>query len=174
MAIITDTTKISKASIKNLNISPRKVRLVADLIRGQSVNEALAQLQMIGKRSSEPMTKLIKSATFNARERGLDVNKLLIDTITVDKGRVLKRGLSRGRGRVTPLEKKQSHINLTLREDASVKSPKFVFHEKPKKVKAEKRAPKEDKPKYEKGDESSKKERKKSGFVNKFFQRKSV
>ncbi|PIR97779.1 MAG: 50S ribosomal protein L22 [Candidatus Colwellbacteria bacterium CG10_big_fil_rev_8_21_14_0_10_42_22] len=167
-------TKTVTASIKNLNVSPRKVRLVTDLIKGQPIESALAQLQMNSKRASAPISKLVKSAIANARERGFDVNKLIIDNITVDKGRVLKRGRSGGRGRVTLVEKKQSHINLILKEDNETKRPSFTIHEKPKKVKEFKeRTSKKEKPKYEQ-DEDTKKKKKKSGFVNKFFQRKSV
>ncbi len=167
-----DTSKISRASIRNLNITPRKVRLVADLIRGMEVTDALAQLELLNKRSSFPLIKLIKSSITNAKTKGLDINRLVIDTITVDKGKMLKRTLARGRGRVSPIEKRQSHVNLTLRESEIVQKSRFVISEKPKSVK-QKKTSETKKPKFEKKDETHKVE-KKSNFVKRLFQRKSV
>jgi large subunit ribosomal protein L22 len=169
---IADTNKISRASIRNLNISPRKVRLVADLIRGMEVNDALAQLQLLNKRSSHPLTKLIRSSVTNAKAKGLDTNRLVIDTITVDKGKMLKRALARGRGRVSPIEKRQSHVNLMLRESSTVQPSRFVISEKPKSTK-QKKTTETRKPKLAKRDETVKKEKKPS-FVKRLFQRKSV
>jgi large subunit ribosomal protein L22 len=168
----TDINKTSRASIRNLNIAPRKVRLVADLIKGMGVNDALAQLQLLNKRSSHPITKLIKSSMANAKIKGLDVNHLIVDTITVDKGKILKRSLSRGRGRVTPIQKKQSHVNLILRESDIVQNSNFVIKEKPKSTKR-KQTTGTNKAKFDKKHEVAKRE-KGPGFVKKLFQRKSV
>lgn len=168
----TDISKISRASIRNLNIAPRKVRLVADLIKGMGANDALAQLQLLNKRSSHPMAKLIRSSIANAKIRGLDANRLIIDTITVDKGKMLKRALSRGRGRVTPIEKKQSHVNLILRESDVVQRSRFVISEKPKSAKRKQTAG-ASKAKFEKKHETARKE-KGPNFIKRLFRRKSM
>ena len=168
----TDTSKISRASIRGLNITPRKVRLVVDLIRGMEVNDALAQLQLLNKRSSDPLTKLIRSAVTSAKTKGLDVNRLVIDIITVDKGKMLKRALARGRGRVSPIEKRQSHVNLVLRESDVTQKSRFVISERPKSTK-EKRTSGTKKAKFEKEDKTVRKEKKPS-FVKRLFQRKSI
>ncbi|MDD5710536.1 MAG: 50S ribosomal protein L22 [Candidatus Colwellbacteria bacterium] len=169
----TDTNKISRASIRNLNISPRKVRLVADLIRGMETSDALAQLELLNKRSSQPLAKLLKSAIANAKTKGLDINRLVIDVITVDKGRMLKRALARGRGRVSAIQKKQSHVSLVLRESDTVQKSRFVIVEKPKSTKQPKQTAGSKKAKPDRKDEMIKKE-KKPNFVKKLFQRKSV
>ncbi len=71
----------AKAILKNLDIAPRKVRLVANLIRGLAVNEALAQLEMNSLRSSAPIKKLIYSAVANAKNAHLDEARLYVKTI---------------------------------------------------------------------------------------------
>ena len=165
--------KIAKASMKNLNIAPRKVRLVADLIKGQTAVGAIAQLQVLPKRSTDALIKLIRSALANAQELNLDTRKLVVDNITVNKGRTLKRGLSRGRGRVTLVRKIQSHIDLTLKESDKVVAPTYTVPQKPKKVKefTPREEPK-DKPKFTEDD--IKHGKKKSGFMKRIFQRKAV
>ena len=166
--------KTAKASMKNLNIAPRKVRLIADLVKGQSAVGAIGQLQVLPQRSTEPIIKLIKSALANAQDNNLDTRKLVLESITVNKGRTLKRGLSRGRGRVTPIRKAQSHVDLILKESDKVIAPAFVIHEKPKKVKEFKPSeePKE-KPKFKEEGEVNKKG-KQPGFMKKLFRRKAI
>jgi large subunit ribosomal protein L22 len=104
-----------KASLSNLRISPRKVRLVANLVKGKTVEEALAQLTFLTKRSSNPLSKLIKSAVANATENSkADKTKLFIKDFRVDKGQVLKRSMPRAFGRSAPIYKRNSHIEVTL------------------------------------------------------------
>lgn len=167
-----DKAKIGQAGIRNLNISPRKVRLAADLIRGMEANDALAQLQLLNKRSSRPLAKLLRSAIINAKTKGLDINRLVIDTVTVDKGKMLKRALARGRGHVSPVEKRQSHVSLIVRETEGVQPSRFVISEKPKSTK-QKQSTGARKPKFEKKDETIRKE-KKPNLVRRLFQRKSI
>ncbi|PIR98449.1 MAG: 50S ribosomal protein L22 [Candidatus Colwellbacteria bacterium CG10_big_fil_rev_8_21_14_0_10_41_28] len=167
----------ARASLRNLNVSPRKTRLVVDLVRGLSVPEAIVQLQVINKRASEPVEKLIRSAVANAREMGLNQGKLMIDHISVDKGRSLRRARFHGRGRVGIIQKEQSHINLVIKESDKVKEVDFVLPVKEKKVISSAPAPVKDdnKPKSEKDDTEKKiKKNKDKGFVDKFFRRKAI
>ena len=101
----------AKATLKNYRQAPRKVRLVADLVRGKSVERALALLANLPKRASDPMAKLIKSAVANSRTaaRGLYISK-----IHVDGGVVMKRMMPRARGRGAAIKKRSSHITLVL------------------------------------------------------------
>lgn len=109
-----------KASLKNLRISPRKVRLLADLVRGMEVKDALAQLQFTSKQAGKPLLKLVKSAISNAENNfSLDKNNLKINTISVNEGFTLKRWLPRAHGRATVLRKRSSHVDLVLAEIVS-------------------------------------------------------
>lgn len=107
----------TKASLKYLRISPRKTRLVAELIKGLSVNQAEAQLMFLKKRSAEPILKLLKSAVSNA-ENNFHLNKdnLFIKLIRVDEGPALKRYRPRARGAAYPIKKRTSHITIVLAE----------------------------------------------------------
>ena len=104
------------AKLNHLRIAPRKVRMVADLIRGKSVEDAEKILQFQIKRGAEPMLKLLKSAMANAKQGHLAENKLYISKITVDEGPKLKRSMPRSRGRAYPIQKKTSHITIFLDE----------------------------------------------------------
>jgi len=104
-----------RAKLNYLRISPRKVRLVADLIRGMEVVEAEKQLKFLNKRSARHLLKLINSAIANARHNfNLNKEDLYISQISVNAGPVLKRWRARARGRATPILKRTSHITLVL------------------------------------------------------------
>lgn len=104
-----------KAFLKNYRQSPRKVRLIADLVRGKDVEKALKTLTFVNKRAALPMEKLIKSAVANARTQGETApEKLVIKKIAVDKGIVMKRFTPRARGAASPINKRSSHITLEL------------------------------------------------------------
>jgi large subunit ribosomal protein L22 len=107
-----------KASAKYVRISPRKVRMVVDTVRGKSVSQALSILTLTRKKAAKPVQKVLRSAVANATENdGIsDVDDLLIDQIMVDEGPTLKRFMPRARGRATPIHKRTSHIRVTLRE----------------------------------------------------------
>lgn len=106
-----------KAKLKDLRMSPRKVRLVAGLVRGKKVAPALDQLTFSPKWSSKPLAKLLKSAIANAKNNfGLAEDNLFIKTLTVDGGPTLKRWMPRAQGRATPLNKRTSHITMVLGE----------------------------------------------------------
>lgn len=103
-----------KAVLKNYRQSPRKVRLLADLVRGKQVSEALTQLQFIDKRAAEPFAKVIKSAVANAKQKGVATDTLLIEKVVVDEGMVLKRFMPRARGSASRINKRNSHITVEL------------------------------------------------------------
>ncbi len=104
-----------KAELTNYRQSPRKVRLLADLVRGKKVAEAMMILNFTDKRAAKPIKKLIASAVANAETNtGISANDLLIKEIRVDKGTVLKRYFPRARGRATLLRKRNSHIKVVL------------------------------------------------------------
>jgi large subunit ribosomal protein L22 len=107
-----------KASATHIRISPRKVRMVVDTVRGKSVSQALSVLGFTRKKAALPVQKLLRSAVANAVENdGInDVETLVIDSIMVDEGPTLKRYMPRARGRATPIRKRTSHIRVTLRE----------------------------------------------------------
>lgn len=103
-----------KALLKNYRQSPRKVRLLADLVRGKSVAKALEALKFANKRASEPFIKLINSAVANAKTQGHSVDTLFIKNATVDKGTVFKRFRARARGTAARILKRNSHIKIEL------------------------------------------------------------
>ncbi|MFT7506950.1 MAG: large subunit ribosomal protein L22 [Acidimicrobiales bacterium] len=103
-----------KAVLKNYRQSPRKVRLIADLVRGKKVNEALAVLKFAEKRAAEPFAKVIKSAQANAIQAGESADTLFIKMVAVNKGTVLKRFRARARGSASRINKRNSHIAVEL------------------------------------------------------------
>lgn len=106
-----------KASAKHLRMSPRKVRLVVDLVRGKKVDQALAQLKFSPKAATLPVSKLVQSAIANAvNNYELSEDNLYIKEIKVDEGATLKRWMPRAHGRATPLRKRTSHISIVLGE----------------------------------------------------------
>ena len=110
---------IAKATLRYLRVSPRKVRLVADLIRGKNVEEALNILQFTDKVSAAPIAKLVKSAVANADQKsGVNIDKLYIESTWVDGGPVIKRFMPRAMGRATPILKRTSHVTVVLEQRA--------------------------------------------------------
>lgn len=103
-----------KAVLKNYRQSPRKVRLLADLVRGKKVNDALNTLNFVEKRASEPFAKVIRSAVANAVQAGANPDTLKIIKVAVDKGTVIKRFRPRARGSASPINKRNSHITVEL------------------------------------------------------------
>lgn len=124
-----------KAKLRYLRIAPRKVRLVADLIRGKSVEEAQTILNFTVKKAAEPLLKLLKSAVANAKNNfRLDESNLYISKITVDEGPKYKRWMPRARGQAYEIQKKTSHITIFLDELSKGKESKI----KTKQIKKEK------------------------------------
>lgn len=104
------------AKLSNYRQAPRKVRLVADMVRGKRVADALNALAFLPKRASEPMQKLVRSALANARAKGMTEDILVISRIEVGQGIVFKRFMPRARGKASPIRKKTSHITVHLTE----------------------------------------------------------
>ncbi len=111
--------------LRHLRIAPRKVRLVADLIRGKSVEEARVILQFTVKRAAPPVLKLLNSAIASAKQKNLDPSRLYISKITVDEGPKLKRWRARARGQAYEIQKKTSHITLILDETKKKRVTKY-------------------------------------------------
>jgi large subunit ribosomal protein L22 len=114
-----------KAFLKNYRQSPRKVRLVAGLIKGKSVAEGIAELDFLAKRAGLPIKKLLMSAVANAKQTGIEMDNLFIKELRVDKGIVMKRMMPAAMGSGHRINKRTSHLNILLAEKViSVKKSK--------------------------------------------------
>ena len=120
-----------KALLTNYHQSPRKVRLVADLIRGKSVEQAKAALAFLPKKSSPAVEKLLDSAVANARQMGASAETLFVKTISVNKGLAMRRFMPKARGRANRYQRTMSIIALELgtlsasaKKGATRKAPK--------------------------------------------------
>lgn len=106
-----------RARLRFARVAPRKVRLVADLIRGKRSEEALNILTFTKKAAAKILIKLLKSAIANAsQKKHIDIDRLYVKRITVDQGPTLKRYTPRALGRATMIRKRTSHIHITLDE----------------------------------------------------------
>ena len=106
----------AKAIAKNVRVTPRKVRLVIDLVRGLPVKEALGILSNVNKAASEPVMKVIKSAAANATNNfGMDEDALYISEIYATDGLRMKRYLPRAKGSASGLVKRSSHITCVVK-----------------------------------------------------------
>ena len=109
----------AKAQLKYLRISPRKVQIVADLIRGKDVGSAMAILMQTPKAASEPMIKLLKSAVANAENNfNMDIEKLYVSQVFATPCPILKRVMPRAQGRAYRINKRTSHVTLAVTEKA--------------------------------------------------------
>jgi len=108
-----------KAFLKNYRQSPRKVRLVAGLVKGKDVSEAIAQLNFLAKRAGDPVKKLLLSAIANAKNMGIEKENLMIKELRVDKGIVMKRMMPAAMGSAHRINKRTSHITILLTEKES-------------------------------------------------------
>ena len=106
-----------KAFLKNYRQSPRKVRLVANLVKGKKVERAMALLETLPKRAALPIRKLIASATAGAAEGGAEKVNLFVKELRVDKGLTMKRMMPRAMGRGARINKRTSHLTLVLGEN---------------------------------------------------------
>ena len=132
-----------EVKLNHLHIAPRKARLVADLVRGKTAEEAQTILAFTVKRACEPMLKLLNSALTNAKNiKNVAASDLFISKIIVDEGPAGKRVLPKSRGRGEVVKKRTSHVTLVLdvkREDVKkAKKEKKVATKKEEKVVEEK------------------------------------
>jgi len=103
------------AKLSSARLSPRKTRLVVDMVRGKGIQEALNILNFSPQPSAKLVAKLLKSAVANADQKGVaDADRLFVKTITVDGGAVLKRFVPRAMGRASKIRKPTSHISVVL------------------------------------------------------------
>lgn len=167
------------SKLKYLRIAPRKVRLVADLIRRKKVKEAQTILDFTIKGAAKPLSKLLKTAIADAHHNfQLDSSNLYISKIIVDEGPKYKRWKARSRGIAAPIQKKTSHITLVLSEIASSgkKAKKIKKVKKPaiaKVVAGKEEAPKIEKPKLRPKTELEKPKPKSARGLKRFFRRKA-
>ena len=108
-----------KATLAAHNQSPRKVRLVAELIKGKTVPAALIALQFLPKRASEPMLKLVKSAAANAVQKGENPDELTVKSVNVESAGMMKRYMPRAMGRATIIRRKKSRVIVELAATAT-------------------------------------------------------
>ncbi|HEY5673493.1 MAG TPA: 50S ribosomal protein L22 [Malonomonas sp.] len=105
----------SQAKLRNVRLSPRKARLVVDLVRGKKIQDAMNILQFSPQKTAPILSKLLKSAVANAEQKGVsDVDALFIKTVMVDQGPVMKRFMPRAQGRASRIRKPTSHITVVL------------------------------------------------------------
>ncbi|MDI6717510.1 MAG: 50S ribosomal protein L22 [Patescibacteria group bacterium] len=178
------------AKLNYLKMAPRKVRLIANLVKKMPVEEAKAQLILNPKRASEPILRLLRSAIANAKSNKMNPDALIIKEITVNGGPMLKRWLPRAQGRATPLQKKSSHITIVLTESEKTATPRFKIEERVLEKKTEIAKKKSEKmKKYEKYNkrehdhehnheqehkEEKKKKSSEQGLVKRMFRRKAI
>jgi large subunit ribosomal protein L22 len=106
------------AELSTYNQSPRKVRLVTDLIKGKKIDDAIKALTFLPKRAALPIKKLIESAVANAKQKGEDAGNLRVADIRVDSAGMLVRYMPRAMGRAAPIRKRRSKIVVALSSDA--------------------------------------------------------
>ena len=115
-----EQTMEARAIARHVRMSPRKVRLVVDQIRGKSVNEAYQILQFSPKAAAEPISKTLRSAVANAQYKAqdagsvLDVDDLVVSAAYVDEGPTLRRYRAAAMGRAAPIRKRTSHITVAV------------------------------------------------------------
>lgn len=108
---------VYRARLKNIGISPRKMRLIADLVRGKKVELAFDHLALTNKKGARIFEKLLNSALANAKDQGtVDIDRLKIEEAMVDQGLAMRRFLPRAQGRATPIKKRMSHVKVGLIE----------------------------------------------------------
>ncbi|HET9641533.1 MAG TPA: 50S ribosomal protein L22 [Candidatus Paceibacterota bacterium] len=105
---------MATATLQSYNQTPRKVRLVANLVKGKTVAKALEALHFLPLRSAKPIEKLIKSAAANAKEEGKSVEDLKVENIVVESAGMLVRYMPRAFGRAAPIRRRKSRVKVTL------------------------------------------------------------
>ncbi len=157
-ARLIDIVDMPRAVLRNIHSSPKKLRLIADSIRGKGVDEAMAILQFMQKGEAPTLLKLLKSAIANAgANHDLRADDLYVAKVTIDGGATMKRFMARARGRACRIRKRTSHALIVLRERFAMS--KFAASDKtqdgaakktvkkaPAKAAAKNTAPKADKP----------------------------
>lgn len=110
----------AKAVVRHVRISPRKVRIVANMIRGQRVDLALGILKHLPKNSAKILSKLVGSAAANADDLSkgsVDVDSLMVKSIQVDSGPLIKRFMPRAMGRANRIQRRTSHVTVVVADE---------------------------------------------------------
>lgn len=165
------------AQLNYLHLAPRKVRLVAGVLRGLPVYEAEAQLMMMRKRAAPPLLQLLRSAMANAKNKQVKLDTLVVKTVQVNQGPMVKRFLPRAKGIATPIHKIMSHITLTLAEGGTAFKPRFVIIPPEKKeAKKKRKAPRaaSPAPKEKLSAQKAVKAAEEPGFIRRIFRRKVI
>ena len=127
---------MSEAFLKNYRQSPRKVRLIGDVIKGKTVPQALLALSFLPKRAAFPVRKVIQSAAANAQSSlGISTDALYVKDVRIDGGVTLKRTMPRARGSAYMIKKRSSHIKIVLDRLESLPKKK-LSRAKARKIKA--------------------------------------
>jgi large subunit ribosomal protein L22 len=105
---------MAQATLKTHNQSPRKTRLVTELVKGKKIPVALAALQFLPKRAAAPVLKLIKSAVANAKEQGKNPEELTVKNIIVENAGMTKKWMPRAFGRASAIRRRKSRVIVTL------------------------------------------------------------
>ena len=113
---VAPSPRVVRAVTKHLRIAPRKMRLVIDTIRRQPAHEAVGILMLLKKKGAKLAVKTLKSAIANAKNLGLNENRLIVSNVRVDGGAVFKRFLTRSMGRADKILKRTSHLTVEVRE----------------------------------------------------------
>ena len=107
----------ARAVVRHVRMSPRKMRVIADRVRGKRVEEAMAMLKLMPKKGAVVIRKLLISAVANAEHQGQqDVDALLVKTCSIDNGPILKRWMPRAMGRAGRVQHRTSHVTISVDE----------------------------------------------------------
>lgn len=110
-------TQAVTAQLRYYRMGPKKLRLIVDLIRGKRVTRAQSVLSLLNKKGAKPMLKLLNSAVANAKHNyNIGLENLIVKSVMVDGGPMLKRFMPKAHGRATPVRERTSHVSLVLEE----------------------------------------------------------
>ena len=107
----------ARAFVKQIPMSPRKMRAIVNMVRGESVEHALAKLRLMPKKGARLIIKALESATANAEDKSggeVDVDDLRVKTITIDGGPIIKRWMPRSMGRANRIQHRTSHLTVVV------------------------------------------------------------
>ena|SRR5688572_1697721 len=111
----------AKAYVRGITMSPRKMRAIANMVRGEKVEQALATLRVMPKKAAKLIEKALVSATANAEDKSggdVDTDDLYIQTITIDGGPIVKRWMPRSMGRANRVNHRTSHLTVVVSDEA--------------------------------------------------------
>ncbi len=110
----------ARAVVRHVRMSPRKMRVIANLVRGKGVDDAISLLKVMPKKGANVIRKLVISAVANAEQQGdVDVDKLVIRDCSIDNGPILKRWMPRSMGRANRIQHRTSHVTVVVRDPSA-------------------------------------------------------